>query len=416
MISVIRKISATFIWWFLASASFCYAQDKATVISSPEHQKILKEFQSKADAYCAKNLNRFGLDEMQKYDRTLDSLFANEKEDTIAAIQKIYSDKSVKRKEEYSNLKTQSEELNQAKEIYANKYHSLLRKAAIAFIVWLGVVLLLISWRKRLVMKSQTDLDATLTQLQTSEQFFADGEKLFQSASEWQKKNTEINLLVSEIQKSISTLSEKLSPELFKSESFGTLQKNTEAIQSSVNRFANISNNIIAQHEEPTQEKKLTNINQLCEQYADLAYTTMLYADGTFACQLSKDFEKNLPSIKIIPETVGSLLLNIFANAFHSINEKLKNEIKGYIPKVSISTRVLPRFVQIRIKDNGNGITDEGLSQLYAPFYSTQPVGEGAGLGLYFSEQIIKENNGELKIESEAGNGTDVYIKFFLHK
>ncbi len=392
----------------------CLAQNKLPLISSPEHQRRLNEYKSKADAFCAKNLNRFGLDELQKYDKALDSIVANEQADTLASIQKIYAAKFEKRKSETGDLKTQLEELNENKESYSGNYQRLLRKAGFAFIIWLGLVLLLLAYRKRLIKKSKEELDDNLIQLKTSEEFFNAGEELFRSASENQKKIPEIRRIASDIQQSVSSLSGKLTPELYKSDSYKILEKNSETIRVSANRFTNLTNAIVAQYNEPIKEKKPTNINELCEQYCDLAYSGMLNEEETFTCQLTKDFEKNLPSVKIIPDEIGSLLLNILGNSFQSISEKLKKGTKGYVPKVSISTRILPRFVQIRVKDNSDGISDEELDQIYKPFYSTRPTGEGAGLGLYFSEQIIKENNGEIKIESEAGNGTDVYIKFFL--
>ena len=404
------KLFLTFLFWLSMAILSCEAQHVQSVISKPEHQRRLNEFISKADAYCAKNLNRFGLDELQKYDKVLDSLVAKEREDTLASIQKIYVGKVEKRKAESGDLKAQLEELNANKELFSEKYHRLLRKAGLAFVIWLVLVLLLLAWRKRLVKNSQADLDANLAQLKISEEYYIAGEDLFRFAGENQKKVPEINQVASELQSLVVKTGEQFTP----AEPFKILQKNSEAIRLSATRFANLTAVIIAQHEEPVKEKKPTNINQLCEQYTDLVYSGMLNADGTFTCQLSKDFEKNLPPINIVPEEIGSLLIYVLGNAFQSINEKLKKEIKGYVPKVSISTRILPRFVQIRVKDNSDGITDDSLDQIYEPFFSTRPEGEGAGLGLYFSQQIIKENNGEIKIESETGNGTDVYIKFFL--
>lgn len=410
----LNKISVVFLLWFSGTSLSGYSQDKASAISTASHREILNVFQRNADEHCARNLNRFGLSELQKYDRALDSLFAMEKKDTLASIQKIYAEKVANRKSETEELKTRLEELSRNKEIYTDSYHRLLRKAGITFVIWIVVVLLMLRWRKWLVRRSEQELEANLAQLKTSEHFYNDGEELSGAAAQWQNKISVMNPVVAEIQKSVFTVYGKLNPELSKSDSFKVLQKNSEAIQSNTNLLTNLANGIVAQHGEPGEEKKLTNINLLCEQYADLAYNGTLNDDGTFPCQLSKDFEKNLPSAKIIPEAVGSLLLNILSNAFQSVNTRAKQEIKGYVPKVSISTRILPRFVQIRVKDNGLGVPDQDLELIYEPFYTTRDVGEGAGLGLTFSEQIIRGNNGELKIESEKGNGTDVYIKFFL--
>ena len=410
------KVSAILVitWWLSASVSMCSGQDKQSAISYSEHQKILNEYKNKAEAFCAKNLNRFGLDELKRYDKALDSLTRKEKEDTLAAIQKTYSEKNSHRKSVTDSLIVKSAVLSQNKESSLLKYHGLLRKAAITFVIWLTAVLLLLKFRNRSVKKSQEALDANLAQLKISEQSFAQGETLFQSASDWQIKASEIKAVCVEMKHSISKLAEKSSPEIKQSPPFKALQKNSEVLFSTADRFANLSSAMLRQHEEPGQEKQFINISELCEHFTDLAYTEMLLEDGSFTCSLTKDFEKNLPTVKIVPEAVGMMLLDILSNAFNSVKEKQKRQVKGYAGKVSISIRVLPRFVQIRVKDNGVGIPDEAMESIYEPFYSTQPVGEGAGLGLHFSRQIIQENGGEMKIESDHENATDVYIKFFL--
>ena len=141
----------------------------------------------------------------------------------------------------------------------------------------------------------------------------------------------------------------------------------------------------------------------------------MLQTHAEYDCQITKDFEKNLPAVKTNHGAIGYLLLNLLSNSLKSIEEKYKKGIKGYQPKISISTRILPRFLQIRIKDNGTGMTDDILTKAMDEFYSTREPKEGSGLGLTISKQIISEfHKGEIKIESESGNSTDVYIKFFI--
>lgn len=136
--------------------------------------------------------------------------------------------------------------------------------------------------------------------------------------------------------------------------------------------------------------------------------------EGEFSCLVTHDFEKNLPPISINGPAVGAMLINVFINAFQSVQEKSKKEIKGYEPKVSVSTRILPRFLQIRVKDNGLGMNDEVLSKAYNEFYTNRSESGGTGLGLFFATEVVGQmHKGEIKIESEEGNSTDVYIKFF---
>jgi signal transduction histidine kinase len=398
----------------LCATATAFGENNSSPVSNPAHLRILNEYKNKADAYCAKNLNRFGLEELRKYDVALDSIVANEKQDTLAAIQKSYALHNSRRQAMTDSLTVQSAELSATKETSTVKYHSLLRKAGITFAIWLIAVLLLLRIRNRSVKKSQLSLEANKEQLRTSEASFSNGEELFRSGAEWKVKSSDMKFALLEMQKNIQSAAEKLPAEIVQGETFKSLQKNSLAVQANIHQLENISSVISLQHGEVNQEKQPTNINQLCEQYVEFAYAEMQAEDGTFICQLTKDFEKNLPLIKINPEAVGKLLLNILSNAFNSVREKQQSQIKGYVPKVSVSTRILPRFVQIRVKDNGNGIPDEELELIYEPFYSTQPIGSGAGLGLFFSKEIIEQNKGEIKIESDYGNSTDVYLKFFL--
>jgi hypothetical protein len=152
------------------------AVDQPSPISSPEHQRILKEYKNKADEFCAKNLNRFGLYQLQNYDKAIDSLVAKEKDDTLSAIRKNYAARNIERKVLTDSLKIKSAALTQSKDVYLSQYHGLLRKAGIAFVIWLAIVLLMIKWRNRSVKKSQSELDANIIQLRNSEQAFSDGE------------------------------------------------------------------------------------------------------------------------------------------------------------------------------------------------------------------------------------------------
>jgi len=395
-----------------AITSICLAQEKSPAIAYPAHQKTLNEFKSAADGYCAKNLNRFGLEELKKYDKVLDSMFAREKADTLATLQKSYANQSSQRLTEIQSLKSQSDELNRSRDDRAEKYHRLLRKASIAVVVWLAAVLLMLSWRKRLIRKSQSQLDANLAELKTAEENYQNGEALYTAVTRLEPGIQGLIPAASEIQKTVSGLVQQLPPEILKSDPFKQLQKDCDAIRSDADRIGNVIAAAAAMHAEPGSEMVAVNINQLCNQYTDLVGSGM-NAMQEAPVQVTRDFEKNLPAVKVAPGAAGYLLLNVLINAFESVQAKQKKQIKGYVPKVAVSTRILPRFVQIRIKNNGDGMTDDVLEQVYEPFFSTHTPEEGAGLGLHFSQKMIRENKGEIKMESQPGNGTDVYIKFF---
>ena len=176
-----------------------------------------------------------------------------------------------------------------------------------------------------------------------------------------------------------------------------------------------LANSLINQEGELSDDKESTDINKLCEEYLNIASRGVLSEGNEFNCQITSDFEKNLPAVKVNQAAIGSLLLNVLNNSFQSVEEKFNKGVKGYQPKVTISTRILPRFLQIRIKDNGLGMSNTVLPIATTQFFTTLENGKGAGLGLSESMKIMTElHKGELKIESENGNSTDVYIKFFL--
>lgn len=140
---------------------------------------------------------------------------------------------------------------------------------------------------------------------------------------------------------------------------------------------------------------------------------------------LETDFDKKLSSedqkIKIIPQDIGRVLLNLFTNAFYAVSDKQKpqgeqNFHNGsvYEPKVAVSTKKIDDKVEIRIADNGNGIPRNLMDKIFQPFFTTKPAGKGTGLGLSLSYDIIKAHGGELKVETKPGEGTDFII--VLHK
>ena len=145
-----------------------------------------------------------------------------------------------------------------------------------------------------------------------------------------------------------------------------------------------------------------------------MVYNGVKSEDPDLKISVSKDLEKNLPQIKLIPDAVVQLLVNVLLNAFQSVKLRQQNNVKGYVPKVTISTRVLPRFLQVRVHDNGEGMTDDIIKQVTDPYFTRRLESNASGLGMYFAKKIASEmHQGELKIESEPGNKTDVYIKFF---
>ncbi len=165
--------------------------------------------------------------------------------------------------------------------------------------------------------------------------------------------------------------------------------------------------------------KEPTDINALCDEYLRLSYHGLRAKDKSFNATMKTDFDNSIGNINIIPQDIGRVVLNLLTNAFYAVDEKKKNPhpLKGgeeqYEPLVTVSTRRLGSpsgdggKVEIRVSDNGNGIPQKVLDKIFQPFFTTKPTGQGTGLGLSLSYDIVtKGHGGELKVETKEGEGT----------
>ena len=168
-----------------------------------------------------------------------------------------------------------------------------------------------------------------------------------------------------------------------------------------------------------SNQKELTDINSLCDEFLKLAYHGMRARDQSFNAELKTDFDPALPKVNVVPQDIGRVLVNLINNAFHAVVEaqssKLKAESSGYKPTVTVSTKKLDdkpdsNRVEIRIADNGPGIPDNIKDKIFQPFFTTKPAGQGTGLGLSLSYDIVKAHGGELKVKSTENEGTEFII------
>ena len=165
--------------------------------------------------------------------------------------------------------------------------------------------------------------------------------------------------------------------------------------------------------------KEPTNINALADEYLRLAYHGLRAKDKTFNATMKTDFDESIGKINIIPQDIGRVILNLITNAFYVVNEKSNQGIEGFEPTVTITTSSIQpplggRGVQIKVSDNGGGIPQKVLDKIFQPFFTTKPTGQGTGLGLSLSYDIIKAHGGELKVETKEGEGTEFIIQLPL--
>ena len=164
--------------------------------------------------------------------------------------------------------------------------------------------------------------------------------------------------------------------------------------------------------------KEPTDINALCDEYLRLSYHGLRAKDKSFNATMKTDFDHSIGNINIIPQDIGRVVLNLINNAFYAVDEKKKQNIAGYEPTVIVSTKKNNGKVEIKVTDNGNGIPQKILDKIFQPFFTTKPTGQGTGLGLSLSYDIVKAHGGEIKVETlsaaaqagKEGQGTTFII------
>ncbi len=159
-----------------------------------------------------------------------------------------------------------------------------------------------------------------------------------------------------------------------------------------------------------TGQKELTDINALADEYLRLSYHGLRAKDKNFNATLQTDFDKSIGKLNIVPQDIGRVLLNLFNNAFYAV--KPPNPLKGehYEPTITVTTKKVDDKIFISVKDNGIGIPQKIIDKIFQPFFTTRPTGQGTGLGLSLSYDIIKAHGGEIKVETKEGEGAEFII------
>ena len=158
--------------------------------------------------------------------------------------------------------------------------------------------------------------------------------------------------------------------------------------------------------------KEPTDINALCDEYLRLSYHGLRAKDKSFNATVKTDFDETIGNINIIPQDIGRVVLNLINNAFYAVTEKKKEADDDFEPTVLVCTKKINSKVEIKVSDNGNGIPQKILDKIFQPFFTTKPTGQGTGLGLSLSYDIItKGHGGELKVETKESEGSKFIIQ-----
>lgn len=186
----------------------------------------------------------------------------------------------------------------------------------------------------------------------------------------------------------------------------GNLRENEKRIMQHGKRADVIVKGMLQHSRKETGAKEQTDINGLCDEYLKLSYHGLRARDNSFNVIMETHFDEKLKPAAVIPQDIGRVLLNIYNNAFYAVQEKKKTAGSGFEPVVSVRTEMSGNQIRIYIRDNGTGIPQKVADKIFQPFFTTKPTGQGTGLGLSLSYDIIKAHGGEIKVETKEGEGS----------
>ncbi len=188
------------------------------------------------------------------------------------------------------------------------------------------------------------------------------------------------------------------------------VEENEEKINHHGKRADAIVKGMLQHSRAGTGQKEPTDLNALADEYLRLSYHGLRAKDKNFNADFKTAFDDSIGKINIVPQDIGRVLLNLYNNAFYAVNDASVNGSPGYKPIVTVSTKKLNSGVELTVKDNGKGIPQKAVDKIFQPFFTTKPSGQGTGLGLSLSYDIIKAHGGEIKVETKEGEGSKFII------
>ncbi|CAN5412761.1 hypothetical protein BH10BAC2_BH10BAC2_42270 [soil metagenome] len=320
------------------------------------------------------------------------------------------------------NEQQRKQEIEAAKRAYQNRLQIYL--LLIGLVVFLLIAILL--WRNNrqrkksnaILQQQKNELEVALDELKSAQSQLIQREKMASLgeltagiAHEIQNPLNFVNNFSDVNKEMLEELkAERLKPaserdEQTESEIIENVIVNSEKINHHGKRADAIVKGMLQHSRTSTGIKEPTDINKLADEYLRLSYHGLRAKDKEFSAEIKTDFDVTVDLIKVVPHDIGRVLLNLYNNAFYAVSEKKKHQAENYEPIVSIKTKSLDGRVEVSVKDNGNGIPQNIVDKIFQPFFTTKPTGQGTGLGLSLSYDIVKAHGGEIKVESKEGEG-----------
>jgi two-component system NtrC family sensor kinase len=348
---------------------------------------------------------------------------ASEITDSIRSVQNVRKATELNMNYEFDK-KQQLQHAEKEKQDAANKVKQVILFAGLMLFVLLFIVSVIAYGMKqranRLLKSQKEELESTLLKLKNAQKQLVQSEKMASLGELTAGIAHEIQNPLNFVN-NFSEVSMELTDEI---SSQPSVKSNAEAISLASDiklnlgrilyhgrRADSIVKGMLLHSNSNSGERQQVDLNALAEEYLRLSYHGLRAKDKTFNAGFSTDFKADLPKVSISPQEIGRVLLNIYNNAFYAVKQKQKNAEDTYKPFVEVSTRLTTNAIEIRIKDNGTGIPETVKDKIFQPFFTTKPTGEGSGLGLSISYDIINKGyGGTIGINSQEGEFTEFII------
>ncbi|MES1217711.1 MAG: ATP-binding protein, partial [Bacteroidota bacterium] len=296
--------------------------------------------------------------------------------------------------------------------------NSLIAVSAVLFLILVSAIMLLRSNRlkqraRQKIEKAYTKLKTTQAQLIQSEKMASLGELTAGIAHEIQNPLNFVNNFSDVNSELIEEMQSEMDKGNIKSAKAlsDEIKENEEKIKHHGKRADRIVKGMLEHSRSGTGVKEPVDINKLAEEYLRLAYHGLRAKEKDFNVDFKTNFDPSAGKINIVAQDMGRVLLNLFSNAFYAVKDK-KNQLNGtYTPAIVVNTKKMNGNVEIHVKDNGNGIPEKALDKIFRPFFTTKPTGQGTGLGLSLSYDIVRAHGGEIKVETKEGQGSDFILQ-----
>ena len=331
---------------------------------------------------------------------------------------------NLKQAQEFQNIdfneQQRQADIEEAKTAERVKFRMYALITGLVIFLFIAVVLYRNSLQRKkaniLLSKQKEELENTLVKLKTTQNQLVQSEKMaslgemtagiaheIQNPLNFVNNFSEVNSeLLDELKGGLATGNVQSAIEIA-----NDVKENEEKINYHGKRADAIVKSMLQHSRSSSGKKELTDINALADEYVRLSYHGLRAKDKSFNAKFETEFDNSIDHIHVVPQEIGRVLLNLINNAFYAVSEKERQVNGSYEPTVWITTKKEEDKVKIEVKDNGNGIPQKVFDKIFQPFFTTKPPGQGTGLGLSLSYDIItKAHGGEFKVETKEGEGT----------